>query len=51
MEKFEEILKKATARGSNVVPGAAVAVVDKDGRVALRHLRLPQLTETRKLCL
>lgn len=30
MEKFEEILNKATARGSNVIPGAAVAVVDRD---------------------
>ena len=31
MEDFEAYLKTATARGANVVPGAVMAVVDKNG--------------------
>jgi hypothetical protein len=31
MEAFEAYLEKATAKGANIVPGAVMAVVDKDG--------------------
>ena len=31
MEEFEAFLKNATAKGANIVPGAVMAVVDKDG--------------------
>lgn len=34
MEDFEEFLKRSTARGANKVPGAVMAVVDKDGNAA-----------------
>jgi pyridoxine/pyridoxamine 5'-phosphate oxidase len=32
MEVFESHLEKATAKGANVMPGAVMAVVDKDGQ-------------------
>ncbi|KAF1840247.1 beta-lactamase/transpeptidase-like protein [Cucurbitaria berberidis CBS 394.84] len=31
MEEFESYLSNATAKGANIVPGAVLAVVDKDG--------------------
>jgi len=31
MDEFEKYLEKATAKGSDIVPGAVMAVVDKDG--------------------
>lgn len=31
MDSFEAALKEATVKGSNNVPGAAMAAVDKDG--------------------
>ena len=31
MKEFEEILETTTSQGSNNVPGATMAVVDKDG--------------------
>lgn len=31
MEDFEAYLKTATTKGENVIPGAVMAVVDKDG--------------------
>lgn len=31
MEKFEAFLDNATAKSSNVIPGAAMAVVDRNG--------------------
>ncbi|KAI4627907.1 hypothetical protein J4E89_001274 [Alternaria sp. Ai002NY15] len=32
MDAFEKYLEKATAKGSDIVPGAVMAVVDKDGK-------------------
>jgi hypothetical protein len=31
MDTFEKYLEKATAKDANIVPGAVMAVVDKDG--------------------
>lgn len=38
MEKFEALLDQATAKNSNNVPGAAVAVVNKYGMSTSLHL-------------
>ncbi|KAL5374959.1 hypothetical protein DPSP01_011539 [Paraphaeosphaeria sporulosa] len=38
MERFEEVLLHATERGSNKVPGAAVAVVDKTGNIVYKYV-------------
>ncbi|KAF2660388.1 beta-lactamase/transpeptidase-like protein [Lophiostoma macrostomum CBS 122681] len=38
MEDFEETLKACTAQGSNVIPGAACAVVDKNGNYIYKHV-------------
>jgi hypothetical protein len=31
MDAFEKYLEKATAKDANIVPGAVMAVIDKDG--------------------
>ncbi|KAF2867507.1 beta-lactamase/transpeptidase-like protein [Massariosphaeria phaeospora] len=38
MKAFEAILEKATAKGANNVPGAAMAVVDKDGKYVYKKV-------------
>ncbi|KAF2114717.1 beta-lactamase/transpeptidase-like protein [Lophiotrema nucula] len=38
MDKFESILAEAVKQGSNIVPGAVVAVVDKDGNYVYKHV-------------
>jgi hypothetical protein len=35
MDAFENYLEKATAKGANIVPGAVMAVVDRDGTLPL----------------
>ncbi|KAH6615400.1 beta-lactamase/transpeptidase-like protein [Boeremia exigua] len=37
MENFEEFLKQSTVRGANKVPGAIMAVVDKDGNYIYKN--------------
>ncbi|KAF2726893.1 beta-lactamase family protein [Polyplosphaeria fusca] len=38
MEEFEAIFDKATKRGANIVPGATVAVVDKNGTFVYKNV-------------
>lgn len=44
MEHFETFLENATAKGSNAIPGAAMAVVDRDGMSMLIKTTRCQLT-------
>ncbi|KAF1937935.1 beta-lactamase/transpeptidase-like protein [Clathrospora elynae] len=37
MDAFESYLQKATAKGANIVPGAVMAVVDKDGNYIYKN--------------
>ncbi|KAF1966681.1 beta-lactamase/transpeptidase-like protein [Bimuria novae-zelandiae CBS 107.79] len=38
MDHFEEVLSQATKKGSNGVPGAAVAIVDRTGTIIYKHV-------------
>jgi hypothetical protein len=51
MKDFEAVLEKATERGSNGVPGAAMAVIDKHGIYLDIALRLAAYDFGRQLCL
>lgn len=38
IKEFEDVLETTTSRGSNNVPGANMAVIDKDGDYGLKIL-------------
>ncbi|KAF2680475.1 beta-lactamase class C and other penicillin binding protein [Lentithecium fluviatile CBS 122367] len=39
MKEFESVLEKATEKGTDGVPGAAMAVIDKDGNFVYKHVK------------